>query len=94
MLGSEAAGKTLSELRKKMEVYQDHWLGSFLLNVAVYSVLVVPGFLFIRYYKKSVRLQTSKCKDNVNVASACTLIRSCLNKKNTVMCHKAQQKLY
>ncbi len=35
-----------------MDSVKDSWLESLLLNVAIYLVLVIPAWMFIRYYRK------------------------------------------
>ena len=43
---------TRSSLVALMDSVKDSWLESLLLNVAIYLVLVIPAWMFIRYYRK------------------------------------------
>jgi hypothetical protein len=40
-----------------LEAVQEHWLGSFLLNVLGYALILVPAALLIRHWKKSPLVQ-------------------------------------
>ena len=40
-----------------IEAIQEHWLGSFLLNVLGYALILVPAALLIRRWKKSPLVQ-------------------------------------
>ena len=44
-----------------LEAIQEHWLGSFLLNVLGYALILVPAALLIRHWKKSPRVQRGQC---------------------------------
>ena len=45
-----------------MDTFQDTWLGSFILNVAIYSLLIIPGWIFIKYYRRNVQHFTNNGK--------------------------------
>ena len=38
-----------------METYQNTWFGSLILNVAIYGLLIIPGWFFIKYYKRNIQ---------------------------------------
>ena len=42
-----------SDLSAVLMAIQDHWLGSFVLNLCGYALIVVPAALLIRRWKKS-----------------------------------------
>lgn len=40
-----------------LETIQNHWLGSFALNVLGYVLILVPAALLVRHWKKSPLVQ-------------------------------------
>ena len=57
-----------------LQAVQNHWLGSFLLNILGYLLILVPAALLIRRWKKSPLVQRGK-EETENAAKTCTLAR-------------------
>lgn len=53
---SETVGAQ-SQLWFLLEASQEHWLGSFLLNLLGYALIIVPAGLLIRRWKKDPRIK-------------------------------------
>ena len=49
-----------SQLWSLLEASQEHWLGSFLLNLLGYALIIVPAGLLIRRWKKDPRIKRGK----------------------------------
>lgn len=46
-----------SNWRTMLDAVQEHWLGSFLLNLIGYGLIIFPAALLIRRWKKSELVQ-------------------------------------
>ena len=46
-----------SQLWSLLEASQEHWLGSFLLNLLGYALIIVPAGLLIRRWKKDPQIK-------------------------------------
>lgn len=49
-----------AEFWSLLEASQEHWLGSFLLNLFGYALIIVPAGLLIRRWKKDPRIKRGK----------------------------------
>ena len=49
-----------SQLWSLLEASQEHWLGSFLLNLLGYALIIVPAGLLIRRWKKDPQIKRGK----------------------------------
>ena len=43
-----------------LDAVQEHWLGSFLLNLLGYAIIILPAALLIRRWKKSPAVQSGE----------------------------------
>lgn len=44
------------------QMLQEHWLGSFLLNVLGYALIILPTALLIRRWKNDPQIKRGQCK--------------------------------
>jgi hypothetical protein len=49
-----------SQLWSLLEASQEHWLGSFLLNLLGYALIIVPAGLLIRRWKRDPQIKRGK----------------------------------
>ena len=57
---SEEPVRLSSQLWSLLEESQEHWLGSFLLNLLGYALIIVPAGLLIRRWKKDPQIKRGK----------------------------------
>lgn len=48
-------------LVEAFQAVQDHWLGSFLLNVLGYTLIILPAAVLIRRWKNSPQVKRGQC---------------------------------
>ncbi len=48
------------QLQGSLEMIQEHWLGSFVLNIIGYSVFIVPAAYCVKRWKADVEVQRGK----------------------------------
>ena len=46
-----------------LEMLQDHWLGSFILNLLGYALIILPAALLIRRWKNDPRVKAGTAMD-------------------------------
>lgn len=51
----------LQQYTAVLQMIQDHWLGSFLLNVLCYAIIVVPAAFLIRRWKRDPQIKAGVC---------------------------------
>ena len=56
-MDSVGEGVNLSWARTMLDTVQEHWLGSFVLNLLGYGLIIFPSALLIRRWKKSELVQ-------------------------------------
>ena len=57
------------------QAIQNHWLGSFLLNVLGYLLILIPAALLIRHWKNSPLVKRGK-EEIATAGKTCTLARA------------------
>lgn len=56
----EPVADTQSKILSLLEAIQEHWLGSFLLNLLGYALIIVPAALLIKRWQKDPRIKRGK----------------------------------
>ena len=50
----------IPDLSSVLDTFQEHWLGSFLLNLLGYALIILPAALLIRRWKKDPAVQSGE----------------------------------
>lgn len=50
------------QVKALLAMFQEHWLGSFILNLIGYALIIVPAAFLIRRWKNDPQVQSGKNK--------------------------------